>query len=127
MEFLLDTHIILWTLFKPYNLSQKAISVLSNKENEFYYSIASMWEVAIKHIRHPDDIPMSEFEYANFCKLSGFKLLPLKVEHVLTLSTIKKPENVSKKKEHKDPFDHIMVINHNLSNKFSFYNFLRRY
>ena len=49
MEFLLDTHIILWSLFKPYNLSQKAISVLSNKENEFYYSIASMWEVAIKH------------------------------------------------------------------------------
>ena len=109
MNILLDTHIALWAIDDPEKVSRKALELLVDKNNALYVSIVSMWEVAIKHIRHPDDIPMSEFEYANFCKLSGFKLLPLKVEHVLTLSTIKKPENVSKKKEHKDPFDHIMV------------------
>lgn len=106
MEFLLDTHIILWTLFKPYNLSQKVISVLSNKENEFYYSIASMWEVAIKHRKHPKAITRSGTEFMHYCEAMGFTKLPIDDRHVCALETIHEKEGF---KGHDDPFDRILL------------------
>ena len=106
MEFLLDTHIILWALFKPYNLSQKAISVLSNKENEFYYSIASMWEVAIKHRKHPKAITRSGTEFMHYCEAMGFTKLPIDDRHVCALETIHEKEGF---KDHDDPFDRILL------------------
>lgn len=107
MNILLDTHIALWAIVKPEKLSEKALELLCDNSNDFYVSIVSVWEVAVKHIKHPDKIPMSEFEYVNFCGMSGFNIFPLKVKHVLTLRTLRNPENVSK--EHKDPFDRIMI------------------
>ena len=106
MEFLLDTHIILWTLFKPYNLSQKAISVLSNKENEFYYSIASMWEVAIKHRKHPKAITRSGTEFMHYCEAMGFTKLPIDDRHICALETIHEKEGC---KGHDDPFNRILL------------------
>ena len=127
MEFLLDTHIILWTLFKPYNLSQKAISVLSNKENEFYYSIASMWEVAIKHRKHPKAITRSGTEFMYYCEAMGFTKLPIDDRHICALETIHEKEGF---KGHDDPFDRILLaqakgdgmtlLTHD--SKFSFYD-----
>ena len=77
---------------------KKALELLCDHSNGLYVNIVSVWEVALKHIRHPDKIPMSEFEYVNFYGLLGFNILPLKVEHMLTLHTL--PENI-----HKDLFD----------------------
>jgi len=49
MKILIDTHVALW-LFNGYeNLSQVAADCLRDEENELYISIASAWEVAIKH------------------------------------------------------------------------------
>ena len=49
MKLLIDTHVALW-LFNDYeNLSPTASSYLRDEENELYISIASAWEVAIKH------------------------------------------------------------------------------
>ena len=110
MNILLDTHIALWAIVKPEKLSEKALELLYDNSNDLYVSIASVWEVAVKHIRHPDKIPMSEFEYADFCGLTGFNIFPLKVVHVLTLHTLRNLENVSKSKEHNDPFDRIMIV-----------------
>ena len=107
MNILLDTHIALWAIVKPEKLSKKALELLCDNSNDLYVSIVLVWEVAIKHSIHPDKIPMSEFEYVDFCGMSGFNIFQLKVEHVLTLHTLS--ENVSKSKEHKDPFDRIMI------------------
>jgi len=49
MKILVDTHVALW-LFNDYeNLSQVASDYLRDEKNELYISIASAWEVAIKH------------------------------------------------------------------------------
>lgn len=127
MEFLLDTHIILWTMFKPYNLSQKAIDILCNSKNKFYYSIASMWEIAIKHRKHPQVITRSGTEFMHYCEAMGFIKLPIDDRHVCALETLhEKEEN----KGHADPFDRILLaqakgddmtlLTHD--NKFSFYD-----
>ncbi len=106
MNILLDTHIVLWAITEPNKLSKKALELLEDNNNNFYVSIASVWEVAIKNIRHPEDIPMSDFEYVNFSTMSGFDILPLKVEHIFTLKTLHRIKNAP---EHNDPFDKIMI------------------
>lgn len=114
-------------MFKPYNLSQKAISVLSNKKNEFYYSIASMWEVAIKHRKHPKAITRSGTEFMHYCEAMGFTKLPIDDRHICALETLHEKEGC---KGHDDPFDRILLaqakgdgmtlLTHD--SKFSFYD-----
>ena len=50
MDFLLDTHILLWMFFYPEKVSPKVVEALRNNSNIFFYSIASIWEIAIKHL-----------------------------------------------------------------------------
>jgi PIN domain nuclease of toxin-antitoxin system len=49
MKLLIDTHVALWLFNEHESLSQTAKEYLSNEDNELYISIASAWEVAIKH------------------------------------------------------------------------------
>ena len=106
MNILLDTHIVLWAITEPNKLTKKTLELLEDNNNNFYVSIASVWEVAIKNIRHPEDIPMSDFEYVNFSVISGFEILALKVEHIFTLKTLHRSKDAP---EHNDPFDRIMI------------------
>lgn len=127
MELLLDTHIILWALFKPYNLSKKAIDILSNRDNEFYYSIASMWEVAIKHRKHPKAFTRSGTEFMHYCEAMGFRKLSIDDRHICALETLQTKEGCV---GHDDPFDRLLLaqakgdgmslLTHD--SKFSFYD-----
>lgn len=125
MEILLDTHIILWDLFDPEKLPKKTVDFLLDDENVFYYSIASMWEVAIKHATGKLDVSGTEFMH--YCEQAGFKKLPIDERHVCALETLDKKENTP---EHNDPFDRMLLsqakadgllfITHD--KKFSFYD-----
>ena len=48
MEFLLDTHILLWSQVAPRKLSRTARKILEDPHNEIFYSPLSIWEIAIK-------------------------------------------------------------------------------
>ena len=48
MKILLDTHIALWAIADTKRLSSEVKAILESLENEVYYSIASVWEIAIK-------------------------------------------------------------------------------
>lgn len=106
MNILLDTHIILWTLFKRENLSEKAVQILSSGENNFFYSIASMWEIAIKHRKHPKQITRSGVEFMHYCEAMGFSKLEIDDRHVCALETLEQKEGAP---EHEDPFDRILL------------------
>ncbi len=106
MQFLLDTHIILWMLFYPEKMPSKAVSVLQNKENDFYYSVASMWEMAIKHRKHPKSIQHSGVEFMHYCEAMGFSKLEIDDRHVCALETLEQKEGSP---EHEDPFDRILL------------------
>ena len=106
MNILLDTHIILWALFKRENLSQRTIELLSSEENTIFYSIASMWEIAIKHRKHPKQITRSGVEFMHYCEQMGFSKLPIEDRHVCALETLEQKEGAS---EHEDPFDRILL------------------
>ena len=56
MKLLLDTHILLWTLSNHERLSEKARKLIENPDNEIYYSVASIWEIEMKYLAHPDQM-----------------------------------------------------------------------
>ena len=49
MNYLVDTHILLWSFLKTDKLSKMVKSILLDKNNEIYYSPISLWEISIKY------------------------------------------------------------------------------
>lgn len=68
MRILLDTHIALWAIADTAKLSVEAIKLLELENNEIFYSVASVWEVAIKHKIKPENMPISEEEFVELCE-----------------------------------------------------------
>ena len=66
MDVLLDTHIVLWAVADTFKLPREVMELLESDANEVFYSVASVWEVAIKHKIHPEQMPVSEEAYTRF-------------------------------------------------------------
>lgn len=49
MKLLLDTHVFLWLMYKSHKLSDLALKTCKDSNNRLYLSIASLWEMQIKH------------------------------------------------------------------------------
>ena len=47
MKLLLDTHIWVWSLLEPKNLTRRVVRELDNRDNELWLSPLSTWEVLI--------------------------------------------------------------------------------
>jgi len=61
-KYLLDTHILLWSLLEPENLSAEVSVVLENADNELWLSPITSWEVIVlaeKGRIELDDEPVS--------------------------------------------------------------------
>ena len=50
MEYLIDTHIFLWSLLDTSKLKPHVIEILENEENKIYLSSISFWEIALKNL-----------------------------------------------------------------------------
>jgi len=49
MNYLLDTHVLLWAMFEPHKLSRTARELLTGDDSLKFISIVTMWELAIKN------------------------------------------------------------------------------
>lgn len=101
MNLLLDTHIALWAITDDPRLSEQARARILDPKVRVFYSVVSMWEVAIKRSLRPDRIPVSGAEFLHFCEKAGYAGLPIRDRHVLALESL---PNL-----HSDPFDRILV------------------
>ena len=106
MKILLDTHILLWLFFEDHLLSREAKKEILSEDNEIYYSVVSLWEVAIKHAAQPDKMFLNGKEFASLCDGSGFDMIPLDDRHVFTLETVRRTDDAP---PHKDPFDKMLI------------------
>ncbi|MBR6922991.1 MAG: type II toxin-antitoxin system VapC family toxin [Oscillospiraceae bacterium] len=106
MRILLDTHIILWAMNGNNELSGIARDLISDPSNDVFYSIASVWEVTIKHIAHPDKMLITGAQFSENCKKMGFAKLSIREEHILLLDQLRRSEN---SKPHNDPFDRLLI------------------
>ncbi|MCM1043971.1 MAG: hypothetical protein NC417_00530, partial [Candidatus Gastranaerophilales bacterium] len=72
-------------------LSVQAQNIILNEENTIFYSIASVWEVAIKHIKKPDQMLLNDEEFVKGCKMAGFKAVSIKEQHILLIPYYEEP------------------------------------
>ena len=106
MKFLLGTHIILWALENNIKLPEIARKIIENEQNQIYYSTASVWEITIKHMAHPEKMCINRRSFSEKCRSSGFEMLPVYDRHVYGLETLARPDDAP---PHNDPFDRIML------------------
>lgn len=100
MKLLLDTHMILWSLADDPKLPKRLGTEINNAKNEVYVSAASFWELQIKHMLHPTQIPNPK-DVADYCKLAGYKIIGMNLKEILALDQLKPI--------HKDPFDRMLI------------------
>ncbi len=58
MKCLVNTHVLIWSVGDSTKLSEAIKTILEDGENECFFSAASVWEIALKHSKHPDVIPI---------------------------------------------------------------------
>lgn len=94
---LLDTHVALWWLAEQ-PLTLVASVAIADPENDARVSIASLWELAIKHsvgrFRLQEDL-------AEVLTSQGFDLLGIEAPHVRAVADLPL--------HHRDPFDRMLV------------------
>lgn len=106
MKVLIDTHIAIWAVLNDPKLPKQARDIILDKENDIFYSTASVWEITIKHILHPDRLRINGSLLEKGCEENGYFMLPIVNKHVSALETLKRAENAPR---HNDPFDKIMI------------------
>lgn len=98
MNYLLDTHILIWWAEDNKKLSPSFKELIADSANDIYISVASVWEVEIKtklkKIKLKTPIEKIVDKY-------GFNYLDIKLNHILKLKHLKD--------YHKDPFDRILI------------------
>jgi len=102
MRILLDTQCWLWMSLSPDRLSANARSLLEDEEHELHLSIASAWEIAIKHALGKLRLPDPPASYVP-SRLEAMRVrsLPIALEHALHVATLPL--------HHRDPFDRVLI------------------
>jgi len=101
LRLLPDTHLLLWLSEEPPDLPLEARELLGDSSNEMVFSVASVWEIAIKFaLRRPNfrvDPPVLRRGLLD----NGYAELAVTADHAL--ATLALPPI------HKDPFDRRLV------------------
>jgi PIN domain nuclease of toxin-antitoxin system len=95
---LIDSHILIWLLYEPENISPEAQNLLQAAD-AVYLSSVSLWELALKFNKHK--LAYSPKELIAGAEELSLDRLSLRDQHILSLGSVKLT--------HKDPFDALLV------------------
>ena len=100
-RFLVDTQLLLWNVYGSRKLPAKVARLFRDGRHEFFYSAASLWEIAIKAARGRADFVADPGEIRDALEANGFHELPVAAQHAVALSGLPPI--------HTDPFDRMLV------------------
>jgi len=102
VRLLLDTHIFIWLAGESSALPPRARSLCEDTGNELWLSVASVWEMQIKHQlgKLPLSMPLAEL-VGSQGEANGVALLGIALRHVLALEALPPL--------HGDPFDRLLI------------------
>jgi len=98
MRLLLDSHVLLWWLDDPLRLVPAARAVIAARENEVYFSAASIWELGLKQSKGKLRLPTS---FVAVLLQEGFQELAISAAHAQASGTLPPL--------HGDPFDRLLL------------------
>ena len=98
MKLLVDTHLLLWAANDT--LPREAVPYFS-KNNELFFSSASIWEVVIKRGLNRPDFRINPGDLYSGLVNNGYNELAITSYHTLLVSHLPP--------YHKDPFDRVLI------------------
>ena len=101
MNLLLDTHVALWAITDHPKLSAKARDLILAPRTTVWISVASLWEIAIKHGLGRGDMPVPSHDALRYFRQAGYRFLGIEPEHAVAVEGL--PSH------HQDPFDRLLV------------------
>jgi PIN domain nuclease of toxin-antitoxin system len=101
VKLLLDTHLLLWAAGAPEQLPATARLLLDDPQNELLFSVASIWEIVIKHGLGRADFQVDARVLRRGLLDNGYQELAITSEHVVSIDGLPLI--------HKDPFDRVLV------------------
>lgn len=102
MQYLLDTHVLIWWITYDQRLTAKARELIQSHRNKIYWSVASSWEISIKYAlgRLEFDEPPEELIPSELDK-NRIDTLAILNDHAFLAGQL--PTH------HKDPFDRMLA------------------
>ncbi|WP_017298923.1 type II toxin-antitoxin system VapC family toxin [Nodosilinea nodulosa] len=110
MRALIDAHALLWHIEGSSKLSVKAREVIDSNANSIFFSIASIWEIAIK-------LGLGKLALENPFSALEELLTELEIE-ILQISFKDAEQYLTLPLHHRDPFDRMLIaqaITHSLA------------
>jgi len=101
MKLLLDTQVIIWAAFWPELLPTQSLHLISDVDNEIYFSPASLWEVAIKSAQNRSDFRVEAKTLRTKLLERGYQEIAINGLHTTAVSDLPML--------HKDPFDRLLL------------------
>jgi PIN domain nuclease of toxin-antitoxin system len=101
MRLLLDTHLLLWTISQSRRLTPGARQLIGDPDNELSFSVASIWETAIKQSQGRGDFLVDARLLRRGLLDNGYRELAVTGGHAVTVANLPPL--------HKDPFDRILL------------------
>ena len=101
MKLLLDTHILLWAAGTPDRLPAVARDLIEDPGNALIFSVASLWETAIKRGLGRDDFQVDPRLLRRGLLDNGYAELVITSEHVVSIDSLPRL--------HRDPFDRLLI------------------
>lgn len=99
MNFLLDTHVLLWWVLADRRLSRRARSLIEAADGNVQVSVVSLWETAIKaSLKRAAADPLELYQAIVD---SGFGLLAIAPLHAVAVASLPL--------HHGDPFDRMLI------------------
>lgn len=101
MRLLIDTHLLLWAAEQSKKLPRAARAHMANQDNELLFSVASLWEIAIKRSLGRPDFRVDVQQLRRALLENDYRELAVTGEHVTVVDSLPPI--------HKDPFDRILI------------------
>jgi len=101
MNLLLDTHSFLWYYKGVSDLSTNALHLIESPENDFFISVVSLWEIAIKNSLGKLGLNAPLGDFFKDVVQKGFNLMPIDLSYIL--------QSAAFPFHHRDPFDRLII------------------
>lgn len=102
MNYLVDSHALVWSILDDHRLSTQARRIFRRPPGTLHVSMISFWELSIKiTIGKLRTLGSSIAYFQDECQEYGIEVLPLRMEHILRSETLPL--------HHRDPFDRLII------------------
>lgn len=103
MNYLLDTHTLIWSIFESYKLPVKVQEIIRDPNHNILVSTVSFWEISLKYRLGKLDLgDYKPTDLPDICNQMQYQMVPLRPEEASSYHELSS-------EFHKDPFDRMLI------------------